>query len=122
MEITLWFIVANVVTACFGIVYFFTQGRAACKKCSKLYKAFILMCFASSGITLFLSFALILGDIKYSQTFLFFSWFTVVLSAYFLKRPQLPAVQKPEPKNAPAQNSQPDNVVMMPALRKGGGV
>lgn len=121
MEITFWFIVLNVMTSCFGLVYYFTQAMAACKTCSKLHKAFILVCFASSGITMALSLALIAGLTKYAEMFLFFSWFTVVLSAYFLKRPQLPAVQKPEPKTAPAENKQPDNVLMMP-LRKGGGL
>jgi hypothetical protein len=122
MEISAWFFVLNIFTSCFGAVYYFAQAQAARSTCSKITKFFILACFASSGVTLSLSLALAAGMVKYSSVFLFFSWFTVALSAYFLKRPEVPEVQKPEPKNAPTQNSQPDNVVMMPALRKGGGV
>jgi hypothetical protein len=80
---------------------------------------FILVCFASSGITMFLSVALTAGLHKYTECFLFFSWFTVVLSAYFLQRPKLARPIRPPQHSKTASAERDSNVIMMPLRRSG---
>jgi len=91
-----WFFVLNVLTACFGVVYFFTQACGAACDDSKTFKLMIVGGFAVCGVTLFFSIAMLSGIIKYSSMFLFFSWFAVFMSAPFLRKPRILSSSAPE--------------------------
>ena len=91
-----WFFVLNVLTACFGVVYFFTQACGAACSDSKTFRLMIVGGFAVCGVTLFFSIAMLSGIIKYSSMFLFFSWFAVFMSAPFLRKPRILRSSAPE--------------------------
>ena len=106
-----WFFALNIVTACFGMIYYFTHAYSA--KCSDppMIKIMIALGFVSCGVTLFFSVMMLYEVQKYTHMFLFFSWFSVFLSVPFLRRPRIISMQQEERVEDLALIEKPDDVI-----------
>ena len=96
MNMPMWFVILNILTSCFGMIYFFAIAQGVTKQDGIMSRWLIKISFTSCGITLFLSWCELYGIEKYTGMFLFFSWFSVFLSAPFLRKPRILRSSAPE--------------------------
>jgi len=78
------------------MIYFFAIAQGVTKQDRRSARWLIKISFTSCGITLFLSWCELYGITKYTSMFLFFSWFSVFLSAPFLRKPRILRSGEPE--------------------------